>query len=308
MSRKNGERHPLRDPQSPRLTPQFKERGRKASLTREQEDELERFVTSSPQAREMTYEELATHLNFGVGPECIRSTLKRLGYARHPAVKKPELSEANKQQRLRFALEHVNWTKEQWESVLWSDETYIQAGPQGRRIFVTRKKDETYDPTCIAPTPKRGNGIMFWASFAGTRKGPSLIWKKEWGSITAEQYTARVVPLVREFLAQNPGHLFMHDDAPAHAASHTVEALRVYRITPIEWPPNSPDLHPMESVWNAINDYIERHFPRKMSEQELVKAIQEAWEAIEAESFDALVDSMRRRCEKVIEREGGCID
>ena len=31
----------------------------------------------------------------------------------------------NRQLRLQWALEHVEWTQEQWNSVLWSDETWI---------------------------------------------------------------------------------------------------------------------------------------------------------------------------------------
>lgn len=38
----------------------------------------------------------------------------------------------------RWAQEHRDWTKEQWESFLWSDETWI-SGTRHRKIWVTRR-------------------------------------------------------------------------------------------------------------------------------------------------------------------------
>lgn len=32
-------------------------------------------------------------------------------------------------------------------------------------------------------------------------------------------------------------------------------------ITNIEWPLLSPDLNPIEYVWNGMKDYIQRHYP-----------------------------------------------
>jgi transposase len=32
-------------------------------------------------------------------------------------------------------------------------------------------------------------------------------------------------------------------------------------IYPILWPPFSPDLNPIEAVWNRMKDYIEHHNP-----------------------------------------------
>ena len=40
-------------------------------------------------------------------------------------------------------------------------------------------------------------GWMFWGCFSGgLGKGPCLFWEKEWGTITSESYTARILPLI----------------------------------------------------------------------------------------------------------------
>ena len=77
----------------------------------------------------MPYWRPAIELKFsGIGEYAIRSALRRAGYKRYVALRKPPISEKNRQLRLEFALEHLNWTDEQWDAILWSDETWVTPG------------------------------------------------------------------------------------------------------------------------------------------------------------------------------------
>jgi transposase len=114
----------------------------------------------------------------------------------------------------------------------------------------------------------------------------------------------RILPLINGFLIENPGLSFMHDNASPHKAAHTRNELESRGITPIEWPPFSPDLNPIESVWNTMKDYIQTHYTGHRDESTLYTAIQEAWNAVETSLLDILIDSMPRRCEAVIQADG----
>jgi transposase len=48
-------------------------------------------------------------------------------------------------------------------------------------------------------------------------------------------------------------HLIING-APGHAAAETKEDLRERGIYPIFWPAYSPDLNPIETVWNRMKD------------------------------------------------------
>ncbi|KAI0993624.1 hypothetical protein K3495_g14560 [Podosphaera aphanis] len=78
--------------------------GRPLVLSSEQVDEIEAFVTSSPEHRQLTYLELAyAHFShFGVSEKVIQRAMSRRGYDRRIAASKQPLSVENKRRRLEF--------------------------------------------------------------------------------------------------------------------------------------------------------------------------------------------------------------
>ncbi|VDB88224.1 Bgt-51167 [Blumeria graminis f. sp. tritici] len=51
------------------------------------------------------------------------------------------------------------------------------------------------------------------------------------------------------------------DNAPDHITASTMEDISQRLIQSIFWPANSPDLDPIEAVWNRMKDYIQRYHP-----------------------------------------------
>ena len=58
-------------------------------------------------------------------------------------VKKPFLTEAQKERRLRWAQTHKTWTKRRWRKVLWSDESHIEQWAGGFSGCVRRTEGES---------------------------------------------------------------------------------------------------------------------------------------------------------------------
>ena len=151
---------------------------------------------------------------------------------------------------------------------------------------------------------------MFWGCIAGTEQGISLLWEKEWGTITSDTYSQRIVPLIHGMVSLKPQLSVMQDNAPAHASAITMNELRERSITTINWPPFSPDLNQIEHVWGSIKDYIQYHYPRfdggrQRSHNELRDIVREAWDdATKPEKLEKLNRSMHRRCEAVIRARG----
>lgn len=182
-----------------RATPKKRD-GRPPLLTQAQVEELVEFVCASSINRRMSFVKLAEVLDFGVKKQAIRTALLREGFHRRLAMRKPPISEKNRQLRLAWALEHVNWTLEQWYQILWTDETWITGG-RHTRTWVTRRPGEEWDPTCIVERHQRKKGWMFWGCFHGHTLGPGIFWEKDWGKITQESYCAHTVPVTTVILS-----------------------------------------------------------------------------------------------------------
>jgi hypothetical protein len=207
----------------------------------------------------MSFAKLAEVLEFGVKKDAIRTALLREGFHRRLAMRKPPISEKNRQVRLAWALEHVDWTLKQWYQILWTDETWITAG-RHTRTWVTRRAGEEWDPTCIVERHQRKKGWMFWGCFHGHTLGPGIFWEKDWGQISQESYCAHTVPVIHgyiELMKREGIELkLMQDGAPGHVAGETKVDLQERGITVIFWPPFSPDLNPIERVWHIMKNYL----------------------------------------------------
>ena len=98
----------------------------------------------------------------------------------------------------------------------------------------------------------------------------------------------------------------MQDGAPAHAAAATREDLADRGVRVINWPAYSPDLNPIESVWDWMKDYIEDKYGHieNPSYNRLRVWVWEAWNAVPEPWLKELLASMPRRCEAVIQANG----
>ena len=74
-------------------------------------------------------------------------------------------------------------------------------------------------------------------------------------------------------------------------------------ITVSPWPSQSPDLNPIEHLWEIMKKRLEKRPCKNMDE--LREAIFETWESITSNTTGSLVLSMPRCCAAVIAARGG---
>ena len=94
-------------------------------------------------------------------------------------------------------------------------------------------------------------------------------------------------------------YVFMQDGARSHTANETVRFLNQQRyltlLQPNMWPPNSPDLCPVDyCVWSALerNVYRGRRFENTI---ELKETILQEWEALPQAVINNAIDRFRSR-------------
>ncbi len=146
---------------------------------------------------------------------------------------------------------------------------------------------------------------MFWGAFHGTTKGPGVFWEKNWGTIGEKTYREHIVPVIAAYITANSYLQLMQGHAPGHAAKGTQQDLQNRNVYSIMWPPYSPDLNPIETLWNWMKDYIyDRYRDIQLSYPRLRAAVLEAWEAIPVKKLEELIRGMHDRCQAVIDANG----
>ena len=144
---------------------------------------------------------------------------------------------------------------------------------------------------------------MFWGCVSGELGlGPGLFWEKTWGTITQKSYVEHTVPEILLWIRRHPELQLMQNNASSHAAKWTREVLGKLGISPLFWLAFSPDLNPIEVLWDIIKNSISYNYIMEdlKNYDVLRKALNEAWAAIGKNQLNYLIDSMPARCEAVI--------
>ncbi|CAM2719031.1 unnamed protein product [Rotaria socialis] len=71
----------------------------------------------------------------------------------------------------------------------------------------------------------------------------------------------------------------------------------------LKWPPQSPDLNPIEHIWDELERRLKPHSPK--NKNELWNIMQKEWNGIGREVTSKLVDSMPNRLQEVMKHHGG---
>ena len=101
-----------------------------------------------------------------------------------------------------------------------------------------------------------------------------------------------------------PNVTFMHDNARPHSAEITRQLLATNNINVLDWPANSPDLIPIEQVWDELGRRVRRNHAIH-TVNDLAAALQAEWDNLTAPFTQRYINSMRRRITACIAQNGG---
>ncbi|GFX82477.1 transposable element Tcb2 transposase [Trichonephila clavipes] len=177
-----------------------------------------------------TASDLSRQLSLATGTTVLRQTVyRRLGHiglsTRRP-VRCVPFNATHCCLRLTWSREHALWTPQHWSCVMFSDESRFSLQSDSRRTFIWRA------PECNDDRP----GHIF-------------------RDVILEQH----VRLFRS--ATGAEFLFMDDNFLPHRANIIYEYLQSEDIPGMDWPAYSPDLNPIEHVWDMLGRRIAARQP-----------------------------------------------
>jgi hypothetical protein len=259
-----------------------------------------RLITSG---RAETATDVAKKLEDNLQTSISRSTVARIlrdsGMRSAEKQKKPALSAKNVKARLEFARRHQHWTAEDWKNIIWSDETKINRfQPDGRAWCWARDGSSRRSQNVR-------HSIMAWGCM--TAHGPGYMCKID-GKMDQELYKS----ILEDELWQTIDYygmditqvIFQQDNDPKHTAKSVKEWLAEQQFSNLQWPPQPPDLNPIEHLWAHLKQQLNKYETPPKGMIELWSRIEEQWNKIDQKVCMNLIKSMPRRVDAVMKTKG----
>ncbi|GFX92012.1 uncharacterized protein TNCV_5004761 [Trichonephila clavipes] len=200
-------------------------------------------------------------------------------YARRPVVCVP-LTRQHRTAHFQWCREHHNWTEKDWACVLFSNESRFRLSSDCRRQLIWRESGTAYRPENIQEKDRYPTcSIMVWAGIM--INGRTRLYVVVNRTMTAQRCIDEV--------------LLPHDCLDSEGIKRLV------------WPAHSPDLSPIENVWDALGRQDAGRNNPPTNKNTLIRALTEEWDKLPQQLLDNAVQSMVRRVECCITLHGGHI-
>ena len=169
--------------------------------------------------------------------------------------------------------------------------------------MIWRTPREEFDPKCTVPSVKHGGGsVMIWSCF--TRRGVGklcvldrIIDRFYYRDILEQN----LLPSIDHFKFGQQCHL-MHGNDPKHTSGLVKHCLKQKTIQTLPWPSFSPDLNPIENLWDELERRVKKHQPKNLQELEL--QLTQKCNNIELSVLEKLVDSVASRLYECVKMKG----
>jgi transposase len=276
-----------------------KRSGRPLATSSRTDNLIKHEVTKDPF---ITSAKIKRNLKLSISSRTIRRRLsKKFRMQGKKPIKKPLLSNAMRRKRIEFCRKYQNWNEE-WNNVLFSDEsTFLQHSCTPKVVRILHGQS-ALNPRYTAKTIKHSAGVMVWGCFGYHGRGDLSFIKKE-ERMNSDMYLAILQGKLNHFMKLLHCDIFQQENAPCHTSKKSVEWFSRNSIQVLDWPGNSPDLNPIENLWQHMKNNID---PTKCEtigrlEQEITRVwLSEATQ----EHCAKLVSSMPRRIKAVLANKG----
>ncbi|GFV19837.1 transposable element Tcb2 transposase [Trichonephila clavipes] len=178
------------------------------------------------------------------------------------------------------------------------DESRFSLRSDSHHILIWRERGSRNHPSNIIERDRYGgHGVLVWGGIMlGSRADLHVF---DAGSFNGTRYCNEILlPYVHLFTgAMGLQFLFMDDNAPCHRTVAAEQLLESEDIERMDWPARSPDLNPIEHVWDFLGRRLAARTLPPFTIRELRLALQDEWAAMPQQLIDTLILSMGRRCE-----------
>lgn len=278
--------------------------GRPKVVNPTQEREILREIKTNPiQSATEINKKLTISSNLQCSTETVRNILRKNNFNARTVRKKPFISQVNKKKRMDYAKKHLNKGEEFWNQIIFSDESKFNIHGSDSRQKVWRNPNTELQVQNLKGTVKHGGGnVMVWGCMSAGGVGNLVFIESTMNSSAYLDILKNNLKKSAETMGLADNFTFMHDNDPKHN-SYLVREWLLYNVKhKLDHPPQSPDLNPIENLWELLDRKI-RVRPIK-DKNELKSRLLEEWGKISPDMTANLVNSMNRRLLAVKKAKG----
>ena len=231
-----------------------------------------------------------------------RRLSQQFGLRAYRPAKKPLLSKKNIRDRLNFCRKYESYTPEDWNKVLFSDETNVYLF-HSTAPYIRRPASQRYNKRYCVRTVKHPEYCMVWASFSARGRG-NLFFLPKSTTMNGKTYLNMLKEKLEPMMDIHNCEIFQHDGAPCHRSKIVNDWLHQKNIQLLgPWPGQSPDLNPIENLFSVMKTKVSRMKSPNLNQ--LRQDISRVWcTEISPQMCENLVHSMPRRIRAVLENKG----
>ncbi|GFW25191.1 transposable element Tcb2 transposase [Trichonephila clavipes] len=219
------------------------------------------LVLTARRHRKMNATLLQQHLLLATGTtvstQTVRNWLHVVGlYARRPMVC-VKLTSRHRRDRREWATEHVNWKRNECSNVLFSDESRFSVYPDNRRISIWRGPCSRNNLAFVHESVIFGGGeVLVYGGIS--IDGRTYLYIIRDGPLTARRFRDEILrPIVVSYAtAIVDVFILMDDNCRPHRANLVKDFRFEEGIVRMEWSACSPDMNPIEHVWDALGRQV----------------------------------------------------
>lgn len=240
-----------------------------------------------------------------VSCQTIRNRLHEGELRSRQPTRVPALTPDHRRARLTYARTYGTWTNRQWRNVLFTDESRYCLYGNDRRRRVWRRRGERFTQRFMQENRAFGGGsVMVWGGISINGRTELVLVPPP--GLNAQRYVDEILRPHVLPVRRRVGRAFslMQDNATCHNARLTTAFLQRRNIEVLPHPPRSPDLNPIEHVWDILGRRL-RDLPNQPANlADLFQRLREIWNALPQEQIRNCIN-MQDRLAEVVRNRGG---
>lgn len=236
--------------------------------------------------------------------QTIRRRLRESGLRSRKMRKRSRLTPTHVASREQWAMQRVHWRQQQWRRVIFTDESRFRLFRADGRIRVWRQPRQEMLPQHVQKSESQSASIHVWAGITMHAK-TELVFLD--ATVTAESYAnllqTRLLPFIDASCGGVGNCVLQDDNAPPHRAAAVAHLKELLHLRTLRWPSRSPDMNPIEHVWDYLKRSIRRDNPPQNVAQ-LRESLSTAWQQLPQDFLRRLVLGMPRRVSALLHSRG----